>query len=266
MRKRAITSILLISIAAITILLLPIWAFSIATSIFIGIGLYEFFRLSPKKAFPPGFIYVGIFSGALLPYITYLYRPTGGIWEALFFIVILITLFIMQFTRKENQNAVTLIAVTLFGVFYIGWFFTFLVKIRFLEDGYKLVAYLLLVTKAGDMGAYLIGSKFGSRKLIPRISPNKSLEGAIGGFIFSVLCAFLGRLFLGWLSVSFILISGVLIGVFAQLGDLAESLIKRDYEVKDSGSLLPGLGGMLDVIDSLLFTAPIFYIYLRIVM
>jgi len=264
MLKRSITSISLILLAIASIFILPVWIFGTVTSIFIGLGLYEFFRMSAKNIFPPGFAYVGILSGILLPYITYFYRPTGGIWEVAFFILILITLFIIQFTRKESRNAVNLIAVTLFAVFYIGWFFTFLVKVRFLEDGHKLVAYLLLVTKSGDMGAYLVGSNFGRHKLIPRISPNKSVEGAAGGFIFSIACALLSRYYLSWMSFSFVLISGVLIGIFAQLGDLAESLIKRDYDVKDSGVFLPGLGGMLDVIDSILFTAPIFYICLTI--
>ena len=266
MLKRTITSIILITAGILSIFVLPIWTFGAVVSLFIGLGLYEFFRLGgAKKIFPLSFAYVGIFSGILLPYITYLYRPTGGIWEMVFFIIILIALFIIHFTRKESQNAVNLIAVTLFAIFYIGWFLTFLVKIRFLEDGHKLVAYLLLVTKSGDIGAYLIGFNFGRHKLIPRISPNKSVEGAIGGFIFSIACAIiLGRYYISWMSFGFIFISGALIGVFAQLGDLAESLIKRDYKVKDSSVFLPGLGGILDVIDSILFTAPIFYICLTI--
>jgi len=263
--KRAISSIILISIGVIIIFLLPVWSFSVAVSIFIGLGLYEFFRLDSKNTFPRSFIYLGIFSGMALPYITYFYRPTGGIWEALFFIFVLIALFLIQFTRRESQNAVILIALTLFGVFYVGWFFTYLVKLRFLEHGHKLVAYLLLVTKAGDIGAYLIGSRFGRHPLIPRISPKKSVEGAVGGFLFSVAFAVISWSFLGWMSFRVIFIGGILIGVFGQLGDLAESLVKRDYQVKDSSPFIPGLGGMLDVMDSILFTAPIFYIYLIII-
>lgn len=268
MLKRAVTSTSLILAAIAAIFVLPVWAFGIAASLFIGLGLYEFFRLSSGKSiFPLSFAYIGIFSGILLPCITYLYRPTGGIWEMVFFIIILITLFIIHFTRKDSRNAVNLIAVTLFAIFYIGWFFTFLVKIRFMEDGHKLVAYLLLVTKSGDMGAYIIGSNFGRHKLIPRISPNKSVEGAVGGFIFSIACAILlGRYYIPWMNFGFILVSGISIGVFAQLGDLAESLIKRDYGVKDSSVFLPGLGGMLDMIDSILFAAPVFYICLMIMM
>jgi len=264
MFKRVVTSMILIAGIVLSIFVLPVWTFGAVASLFIGLGLCEFFRMTAKRGFPLSFAYIGVLFGVLLPYITYFYRPTGGMWEVVFFIVVLIALFISQFTRKENQNAVSLIAVALFAVFYIGWFFTFLVKIRFLEDGHKLVAYLLIVTKAGDIGAYLIGSRFGKHKLIPRISPNKSVEGAIGGFVFSIISAFLSRYCFSWMSFGFVLASGVLIGIFAQLGDLAESLIKRDYEAKDSGTSLPGLGGMLDVIDSVLFTAPIFYLYLAI--
>ncbi|MFC1666739.1 phosphatidate cytidylyltransferase [Candidatus Omnitrophota bacterium] len=263
--KRTSTSIILISITAITIFALPAWMFSVVVSMFIGLGLYEFFRLNSKNDMSSGFVCLGICSGALLPYVTYFYRPAGGLWEALFFITVLIALFIMQFTRKENQKAVTLIALTLFGIFYIGWFFTFLVKIHLLDKGYKLVAYLVLVTKAGDIGAYLVGSRFGKHPLIPRISPNKSVEGALGGFLFSIIFALTSRPFLEWMSFKVVLIGGVLIGVFAQLGDLAESLVKRDCKVKDSSLFFPGIGGVLDVIDSLLFSAPIFYIYLIIV-
>ncbi len=266
MLKRAISSIILISIVAITIFLLPIWIFSMVASIFIAFGLYEFFRLNSKDIFPKSFIVLGILCSALLPYITYFYRPAGGLWEALFFILVLIMLFLIEFTRRENQNAVILIAVTLFGIFYIGWFFTFLVKIRFLEEGHKLVAFLLLVTKSGDIGAYLVGTYLGKRPLIPRISPKKSVEGAVGGFLFSIVFAILARPFFWPMSFGVVLGAGILIGIFAQLGDLAESLIKRDYQAKDSSPFLPGLGGMLDVIDSVLFTAPIFYIYLNVIL
>ena len=265
MLKRVVSSVILVLIVIATIFLLPVWTFGIVASIFIFMGLYEFFHLDTRNIFPRSFAYLGMFAGALLPYITYFIRPEGGLWEALFFIIVLMSLFIIQFTRKDNQNSVALVALTLFGVFYIGWFFTFLVKTRLLEDGYKLVAYLLLVTKAGDTGAYLVGSKFGKHSLIPRISPKKSVEGAVGGFLFSIAFALISGPYLTRMSFNAILISGILIGVFAQLGDLAESLVKRDYRVKDSSFFLPGLGGMLDVIDSILFTAPIFYMYIYII-
>jgi phosphatidate cytidylyltransferase len=265
MIKRSVTSVFLIASTLISIFILPVWMFSFAASLFIALGLYEFFSLTGRKEFAREFVWTGMLSGISLPFITYYCVSRHGVSEALFFPILLITLFLIQFTRKENNNAVKSIALTLFAVLYIAWFFSFLIKIRFLNEGHKLVAYLLLVAKAGDIGAYLIGSCFGRHKLIPRISPNKSLEGAFGGFLFSMFFAVLTRNFLTYMSFSAAVFSGILIGVFAQLGDLAESLLKRDYQVKDSSPFLPGLGGVLDVIDSVIFTAPVFYIYLKLV-
>lgn len=131
---------------------------------------------------------------------------------------------------------------------------------------------VLSIAWIGDSGAYIIGTKWGKHKLIPRISPKKSLEGAVGGLCFSLLAALLARWFFitPWASRWFNLdlhiihyiVLGVLLGAVGQLGDLAESLLKRDAKVKDSGGIIPGHGGLLDVIDSLLFTAPVMYYYI----
>lgn len=131
---------------------------------------------------------------------------------------------------------------------------------------------LLLITWIGDSGAYIIGTKWGRRKLIPRISPKKSIEGAGGGLVFSLLAALLTRWFFviplasKWfnpldLSITHYVVLGLLLGAVGQVGDLAESLLKRDANVKDSSRIIPGHGGLLDVIDSLLFTAPVMYYY-----
>jgi phosphatidate cytidylyltransferase len=124
---------------------------------------------------------------------------------------------------------------------------------------------VLLITKLGDIGAYLVGIRFGKTPLIPHISPNKSVEGAVGGLIFSILGALASKIFLN-LSYLHMMILGLFLGILAQLGDLSESLIKRDCQVKDSGNLVPGMGGLLDIIDSLLFTGPAFYFYMSIIL
>ena len=153
------------------------------------------------------------------------------------------------------------ISTTLFGILYVSWFFSFLIKIRYLHAGLGFLAALLLITKLGDIGAYLIGSSFGKHPLIPRISPKKTIEGAFGGLLFSVLGALASRIFLGFDYLHLILI-GLGLGILCQLGDLSESLLKRDCGIKDSGSIFPGMGGVLDEIDSLLFAGPVFYFYL----
>ena len=118
---------------------------------------------------------------------------------------------------------------------------------------------------ACDTAAYFIGSAIGKHKLFPRVSPNKSWEGSIAGFIFAVAAFYVSKiLMLDFINLTDAIILGVIVGTVGQLGDLIESLLKRDAEVKDSSSLIPGHGGVFDRFDSLLLTAPIVYIYMTL--
>lgn len=231
------------------------------------VGLYEFFYLIKKKGLPI-YSYTGIAIGILIPLSIFTrFEPTGK-WELLFIVLLLLLIFFMQFMRKETTNAIVGISTTLFGILYVSWLFSFLIKIRFFlpgADGVRLLGFILLVTKCGDMGALFIGSKFGKHPLLPRISPNKTVEGSLGSFAFSTLAAFLGSALMPaqfGFSVVHIALMGTFFGGMGQMGDLSESLIKRDCNVKDSGKLIPGLGGVLDTIDSILFSAPVFYFYI----
>jgi phosphatidate cytidylyltransferase len=133
--------------------------------------------------------------------------------------------------------------------------------------GQYYVLYLVVVTKFADMGAYIVGSRIGRHQMIPHISPAKTWEGFGGSLAFAVvgsyLLIFLMAQRLAWLNFLHGTILGLLIGLAAIVGDLSESIIKRSTGVKDSGAVLPGIGGMLDLIDSLLFSAPILFFYLR---
>jgi len=128
-----------------------------------------------------------------------------------------------------------------------------------------LVSFLVLVTKSGDVAAYFIGRPLGRHSLIPRISPKKTVEGTIGGLVTSLAVAILAKPLIN-ISLHHIIVLGILLGVLGQLGDLAESLIKRDCGVKDAGKNLRGFGGVLDMADSLLFTAPVFYFYIKMLL
>jgi phosphatidate cytidylyltransferase len=243
------------------------WIFIIVLLALIISGLYEFFYLLKKKGIPI-YSYTGIFIGVLIPVSTFLrFEPTKG-WELFFIVLVLLMIFFMQFMRQDNTNAIIGISTTLFGVLYVSWFFSFLIKIRYLMpgmDGVKLLAFILLVTKTGDMGALLVGTKWGKHPLLPRISPSKTVEGCVGSFGASSLAAILGsNLFPEALNFSTLQIAftGAFFGGIGQIGDLSESLIKRDCNVKDSGKMLPALGGALDAIDSLLFSAPTFYFFM----
>jgi len=238
--------------------------FGICFMFLVTLGLYEFFTMIEKKGFHI-YKYFGIAIGTIIPLsILFRFELTKS-WELLFIVLALVTLFILQFRRGDNSQAVIGISTTLFGILYVSWFFSFLIKIRYLPSGEGYLAAIILITKSTDIGAYLIGSRLGRHALIPRISPKKSVEGAIGGLLFSTLFALACRPFLGF-SYLHLAILGLSLGVLAELGDLSESLIKRDCQVKDSGFLSPGIGGVLDLVDSLLFTVPAFYFYMSTVL
>ena len=190
----------------------------------------------------------------------------------LILLVFAVGVFIRQFPQKLNPQGIETMAVTLFGLIYVAWLCNFVTRINFTSaNGRFLVMYLVVVTKFTDIGAYLVGTTLGRHKMIPRISPNKTWEGTIGGILLAVVSGFLCFRWLPELARSGMreidaIVLGVVLGAAAVVGDLAESLIKREAGVKDSSNVLPGHGGALDLIDSLLFTAPLLYVYMRLVL
>ena len=188
------------------------------------------------------------------------------------FFISFLLLFALHF--NENDGAVVDLAVSSFGITYIAVPMGMLLGILYSglgQDGRWWVAYLLVVTKITDVGAYFAGSLWGRRKLAPTISPGKTVEGAIFGLICAVCASYVFHLLSDWVGARLFhlgmvewLCLGIILGLTGQFGDLSESLLKRDANKKDSNSL-PGLGGVLDSIDSLLFNAPIVYFYLNYV-
>ena len=241
----------------------PVW-FCAAVFILIGFALFEFFTLLRQHGVPSYRLF-GVSIGLVIPAVVYLEQGVTRSGEVLFLVLACLFLFLLQFSRKNNAEALVGISLTLFGILYVSWFSSFIIKLRFLDGGSVWVAYLVAVTKAADVGAYVFGSLFGRHALMPHVSPKKSVEGLFGGLVLSVLVSWLIGPYLPMkFSLAHLLILGGLIGVVGQIGDLSESLMKRFCETKDSGKLLPGIGGVLDLTDSILFTAPIFYFHLAL--
>jgi phosphatidate cytidylyltransferase len=167
------------------------------------------------------------------------------------------------FSKVNLDEALPSSAVAVMGTMYVGMLAGCLVRLRNdFPDGPNLVFFLLLVVWLGDAGAYYTGRKFGRTKLSPRISPKKTVEGLIGGVIMSVITAVIIHLtFFPEFPLLAAIIIGAVLSVAGVIGDLAESMWKRSASVKDSGTLIPGHGGFLDRFDSILFTAPILYVY-----
>ena len=247
-------------------------------------GLAEFYGIAAKREL---FCYTGwgIFGGILLMVGTF-FQLTGHIgtqgsparvndFETSFLILFVLGLCLRQFFSKSNTAGIVAISTTLFGLMYVPWLLNFIQKINFFfpvqsglaVDGKYYVVYFILVTKFSDSGAYAVGSLIGKHKMIPRISPGKTWEGFAGAIVVSTLGSVLFAHFfrdrLVGMNLLHAIILGIILSVCAVVGDLIESLFKREAGVKDSGRLFPGIGGILDLLDSLLFNAPIMYLYLR---
>lgn len=244
------------------------------------VGLMEFYGLVEKRGLVC-FKTLGIIAGVLLMLVTSLHC-TGQLgafnepalvndFETTILILFVLGLCVRQFVSKSNTAGILAISTTLFGLMYVPWLLNFIQKINFFpginDNGKFYVLYFILVTKFSDTGAYAIGSLIGRHKMIPRISPAKTWEGFGGAIVVAtgaslVYTHFLAEKMPGMTPVHAVII-GVILSSTAVIGDLIESLFKREAGVKDSGNFFPGIGGILDLLDSLLFNAPIMYLYLR---
>jgi phosphatidate cytidylyltransferase len=239
-------------------------------NIMILIGLWEFYKMMEAKGLKP-YKAMGIMSGLALSWYVFFQQ---GIYANLFLSVMFIGIMVLELARKEKGLAVYHISVTVFGVFYIGWLGSHLILLRELPHlkgldyslGFSFVIVTFALTWCYDTGAYFVGGWLGRHKLLPSISPGKTVEGAAGG----VLCSLAGILVARATIAPYLTIPqsvGLALGasVIGQLGDLCESMIKRDVKIKDSSRTIPGHGGVLDRFDSLLFTAPLIYYVLKYV-
>ena len=239
-------------------------------NIMILVGLWEFYKMMEAKGLKP-YKAMGILSGLALSWYIFFQQ---GIYANLFMSVIFIGIMVLELARKEKGLAVYHISVTVFGVFYIGWLGSHLILLRELPHikeldyslGFSFVIMTFALTWCYDTGAYFVGSWLGRHKLFPSISPGKTVEGAIGGVLFSLAGIFVVRAVIAPF-LTILQSIGLAIGasVVGQLGDLCESMIKRDAKIKDSSRTIPGHGGVLDRFDSLLFTAPLIYYVLKYV-
>jgi phosphatidate cytidylyltransferase len=169
------------------------------------------------------------------------------------------------FSKDEFKVTLDGLSNTIFGIFYVGWLMSHLILLRGAYDGKIQIFYILIVTWVGDTTSLYVGRGLGRHRLAPSISPNKTVEGAIAGLIGSLSGGFLAKLwFFGRLSVLDSIITSLLCGIIGQVGDLCESAIKRGVNEKDAGNIIPGHGGILDRMDSLLFSSPAFYYYTKL--
>jgi len=242
--------------------------FLFLVSIVAFLGLNEFYTLIQRKGVVlPKVVFIT--NGLIFIFLSLADIHNGLVFDFFLFYV-LISILITQLFRSEQNNPLLNTSLSFLGILYVGWLSAHLLYLRGLPGGFFYVILVLLATWANDTGAYFTGINLGKRKLCPKISPNKTIEGALGGLLSTLIVTFFTGLWINKLLPQFsfsyihLLFLGVLISLAAQFGDLVESLFKRDAGLKDSSNLIPGHGGILDRFDSLLFTTPVVYYYLRV--
>lgn len=246
------------------------FAFLALIDLVIVLGMLEFYGMMRAKGMHP-YRGIGMVSGITMS--TYIFFRSGQ-YANFVFTFILIALMGLELARKDNRRAVYHVSTTIFGVIYVAYLSSHLVLLRELPNavgvpydrGASFVFLVFAVTWASDTGAYAIGSLFGKHTLAPRVSRNKTWEGALGGVAFGALAGWVASVtFAGYLVAWEGVVMGMLASLVGLLGDLFESMLKRDAEIKDTSHVIPGHGGVLDRFDSLLFTAPLIYYFLKFV-
>ncbi|MCL0104795.1 phosphatidate cytidylyltransferase [Dehalococcoidia bacterium] len=258
LRRRVITSL-----AFVPVLLAAVWFsnpwLSIVVALAALLGTFEFYRLSSLAGWQPF-----TFLGTLFVLLFILNAHSGDVRTTPFLIsgVVILSL-IRLLWCADKERAFTNWAWTMAAIFYIGWTMSHFVLLRGLEDGRSWVLVVLLVTFASDTSAFLVGRAWGRKRMLPAISPGKTWEGAVGGIIGAMIALAILHPILGLDKIGYggLIILGFLISIFAQLGDLAGSMLKRTAGVKEAGKLMPGHGGLLDRLDSLIFTVVLVYYY-----
>lgn len=234
------------------------WPLLLTIGIITIAGILELQRFWQKlgiKSWLPGMILGGILF--LIPAYLGSERFTGLI----FTFILILNLFYLVI--KYPGYSFTDIAANFGGTVYVGWLLSHLIFVQKLPEGFHYVILLLATTWSTDTAAYFIGMNLGRRKLAPELSPKKTVEGSAGGVAGSVLAALLVGLVAPGMALYHYIIIGLLVGIIGQVGDLLESALKRQAGIKDSGNIIPGHGGVLDRFDSMFFTGPAVYYYIR---
>lgn len=223
------------------------------------IGMMELLRI-----FEVNKTIVGIvgYAGCALYYLMILLKAEEHlVMMFILYLLLLMTVYVFSFPKYKTEQ----IVITFFSLFYVAMMLSFIYRTRMLEGGAYLVWLIFISAWGSDTCAYLVGSKIGKHKMTPKLSPKKSVEGLFGGIIGAALIGFLfATIFKNQITgvahpqVAFTIIGGCG-SIISQIGDLAASAIKRNHDIKDYGTLIPGHGGILDRFDSIIYTAPIVY-------
>jgi len=258
--KRIITASIIIIIGVIFIFIGG-WPFVIFISSLLAVASWEYWNIFQKGGYSPNAAIIFIAVGSLIV-LRYLF---DFIYSDIVLSLAVLAAMAYNTIRYELGRSNTSIdfGITLGGILYIGWLGSYLISLRFLPDGLWWILLAIPTVGIADGGAYLFGTRLGKHKMAPRLSPKKTWEGYFGGVLFGILGgALLGMIFHNsapQISILDGLILGAILGFITPLGDLGESMLKRQFNLKDSSNILPGHGGMMDRIDTWLWAACLSY-------
>ncbi len=256
-KDRIITALWTLPLLTAAVVYAPSWGFALLFGLLAAVGQWELYRFHFKDGLP-AVAWLGCFTGLLVV----LGTLEGAVLPVLAASFVLLLVARMGADRPM-ATALTEAAVVILGLVYVAALLAHVPLLREVQGGVRWVFFLLLVTWANDAAAYYVGSKWGKTRLTT-VSPNKTVEGTLGGFACAVAAAYAGMTFVSGLCLWDPLFIGLMTGVLALLGDLVESLFKRGAGVKDSSTLIPAHGGVMDKLDAFLFTAPGLYYYLTL--
>lgn len=268
-----LTTRLLSAFLGIILVFIVMWAphiyLTIAIAIIAVLALYELFEAYRVSGHKP-ISWVGYMSVGYLLALTWI-GTSGGVTVVFMILVLMLLLLSLHIIISNNRITFVDLSITLFAIVYIPFLFSFTILARGIENGHLLVWLILIGGWVTDSFAYFIGKVFGKHKLIPDISPKKTIEGAVGGLIGNTVVMVLygiiiNKYFMINIEIIHFVLIGVLSSIAAQIGDLIASAIKRTINIKDFGSIMPGHGGIIDRFDSILFVSPIVYFYITLLL
>lgn len=260
--KRVATAIVAVPLFVLMVLRGPGWVFEIFVLAVVAAAVWELTRMF-AHAGTPAYGRLGVVTTVALAasFAFPSHSPLGPATHPLAVVTAAVVVVLSAPVVLGARPTIEPVTRTLLVIFYIGWTLGHAIWLHRAGDGPDLILFLVAVTWVGESVAYLVGSTLGRRKLAPMVSPNKTVEGAAAQLVASVVAAAaFGWLLLEW-SMMHAAVAGGILGVVGQFGDLAESVMKRSAGVKDASGLIPGHGGVLDRIDSLLFNTPTLYYY-----
>jgi phosphatidate cytidylyltransferase len=260
--KRSLTGLLFVIIIITAVVLGP-YTFAGVFFIFMLLALYEFYKPTVKKRLFKG---LGFFGGSLIYIILFFNAKHHLPIETLFVLFPVVSIILLSvILYKKRDSGFTEAVFTFAGLIYVAIPFSLLIYYPYLLEAhynyYILLGFLILIW-SNDTFAYITGSLIGRHTLYKEISPKKTWEGTIGGILYTIAIGVLLSLFYIELHIIHWIIISLIIGVFGNIGDLVESAFKRNADIKDSGNILPGHGGVLDRFDALIFTTPFVFLYL----